>query len=233
MIAIVDYGMGNLASVAKACQFLGAEVKVTDSPHTIRRAGGLILPGVGAFGAAMRELKKRRLIDPLWKAAGSEGKPFLGLCLGLQLLFESSEESPGVKGLGIFPGRVRKLRPGRDLKIPHMGWNQICKNREDQYRVYEVKEGGIGVRESAGDPLLRGVPDGAFMYFVHSYYVDPWEQREGNVIGNVSAWTQYGRRFPSVYWNHRRIWATQFHPEKSQKWGLRILKNFLREASSC
>ncbi|MBI3323023.1 MAG: imidazole glycerol phosphate synthase subunit HisH [Candidatus Omnitrophica bacterium] len=204
MIAIIDYGMGNLGSVAKACRFLGARVQVTDSPAAVRRARAVIFPGVGAFGAAMRELRKRRLVDPLRESIDA-GKPFLGLCLGMQLLFQSSEESPGVKGLGIFPGRVRRLPRRGELKIPHMGWNQL-----------EMVRRG---------PLLRGVPDGAFVYFVHSFYVDPEEK------GLVSARTAYGLDFPSVLWDSGRVWATQFHPEKSQRWGLRILGNFLKEIS--
>ena len=124
MIAIVDYGMGNLASVAKACRFLGHRVEVTSSPGRIGRAKGVIFPGVGAFGEAMRELKNRRLLAPLRDSIG-EGKPFLGLCLGLQLLFESSEESPGVKGLAVLPGRVRRLPRRRGLKVPQIGWNQV------------------------------------------------------------------------------------------------------------
>ncbi len=126
MIAIIDYGMGNLGSVAKAFWFFGAPVRITSDPKVVANAKALVFPGVGAFGKAMAELKKRRLINPI---VGSiqEGKPFLGLCLGLQLLFASSEESPGVRGLGILPGRVRKFRSGKNLKVPHMGWNQVEK----------------------------------------------------------------------------------------------------------
>ena len=201
MIAVVDYGMGNLASVAKACAFLGHRAVITSDPKRIARAGKLILPGVGAFGAAMGELKKRRLIVPILDAIVEE-RPLLGLCLGLQLMFESSEESPGVQGLGILPGGVKRFPQGDELKVPHMGWNQI-----------ETVNGR--------DPLLRGVPDGAFMYFVHSFYAVPGDR------SLVAARTRYGRTFPSVVWDGWRTWATQFHPEKSQKWGLRILKNFL------
>lgn len=199
MIAIVDYGMGNLASVRKACEFLGARVHVTSDPKAVRRAGALILPGVGAFGEAMRELRRRRLISPVLDSIG-QGKPFLGLCLGLQLLFESSEESAGVRGLRVLPGRVRRFRRRRALKVPHMGWN--------------------GLEITRRNPLLAGVPDGAFMYFVHSYFADP---EEGSL---VAARTDYGGRFPSVVWDGGSLWATQFHPEKSQRWGLRILRNF-------
>ena len=206
MIAIIDYGMGNLASVAKAFEFLGARTRVTSDSQVVKKAQALVFPGVGAFGEAMAELKARRLVDPI---VGSirDGKPFLGLCLGLQLLFASSEESPGVKGLNILPGEVRRLPKGQGLKIPHMGWNQIV--------------------VSAKNRILQEVPDGAFMYFVHSFYAQP---EEGKMI---VATTEYGRRFPSVVSNGERLWATQFHPEKSQKWGLKILKNFYSMVASC
>ena len=207
MIAVIDYGMGNLASVHKACQFLGARVRVTSDPRQVANASALILPGVGAFGAATRELKRRRLVAPILDSI-RDGKPFLGLCLGLQLLFEASEESPGARGLGVFPGRVRRLRAGANLKVPHMGWNQLEK-----------------AGHNGGDPLLRGVPDGAFMYFVHSFCVAAGSGRTGKQ--GVSAWTRYGERFASVVWDGANVWATQFHPEKSQRWGLRILRNYL------
>jgi glutamine amidotransferase len=214
MIAVVDYGMGNLASVAKALRFLGARPQVTCRPRDIARAQAVVFPGVGAFGEAMGELRRRRLVAPLLEAIGS-GKPFLGLCLGLQLLFEASDESPGVKGLSVFRGRVRRLpsRPG--LKIPHMGWNQIERSRRGRDPRF---------RE---DDILQGVPEGAFMYFVHSYYADP---KEGGV---VAARTRHGLPFPSVVSDGRKLWATQFHPEKSQVWGLKILSNFLHEVSLC
>jgi len=214
MIAIIDYGMGNLGSVAKACRFFGARVQVTGSPAVVRRAGAVVFPGVGAFGPAMEELRRRRLIAPILDSVRS-GKPFLGLCLGMQLLFESSEESPGARGLGVFPGRVRRLPRRRGLKIPHMGWNQL-----------EWQRGRVDLAPSGRlveDPLLRGVPNGAFVYFVHSFYVDPAEE------ALVSARTGYGLDFPAALWNSGRIWATQFHPEKSQKWGLKILDNFLNQ----
>lgn len=159
----------------------------------------------------MEELKSRRLVDPLTGAV-REGKPFLGLCLGLQLLFSSSEESSGVRGLGVLPGRVKRLPPRRGLKVPHMGWNQMV-------RVSHARVG-------RGD-LLRGVPDGAFMYFVHSFVAEPEAQE------TICAVTDYGKRFASVISNGKNVWATQFHPEKSQRWGLKILKNFLSEVCTC
>lgn len=207
MIALIDYGMGNLTSVSKACDFLGTPVRTTSDPKIVQKAEAVIFPGVGAFGPAMQELRGRGLVGPIVRSI-QEGKPFLGLCLGLQLLFEESEESPGAKGLGIIPGRVRRLPAKGNLKVPHMGWNQI-----------EIM--------AEGNPLLSGVPCGSFMYFVHSYYGQPLQKKY------VAATTEYGRTFPSILWNGASLWATQFHPEKSQKWGLRILKNFLRLASSC
>lgn len=194
--------MGNLASVEKACAFLGVRAQVTSDPKRIGRADKVILPGVGAFGAAMGELKKRRLIAPILDAI-TEERPFFGLCLGLQLLFESSDEAPGVRGLSILPGKVKRFPREKGLKVPHMGWNQLEIARRN--------------------PLLAGIPDGAFMYFVHSFYAVPGDR------SLVAARTGYGRMFPSVVWDGGRIWATQFHPEKSQKWGLRILSNFLKQ----
>ena len=203
MIAIIDYNMGNIASVRKAVQFLGGRATVAADPRVVAKADGIIFPGVGAFGAAMQELKARKLIVPLREAIESE-KPFLGLCLGLQLLFESSEESPGVKGLSVLPGRVRLLPKKPGLKIPHMGWNSLSKKGKK-------------------NPLFNGVPDQAFVYFVHSFYAQPKNSAD------VAAVTEYGVQFPSVVWNGRKLWATQFHPEKSQKHGLKILENFLRQ----
>lgn len=212
-IAIIDYGMGNLTSVLKAFAFLGAKARITFSPKEVMRAKALVFPGVGAFGEAMAELKKRGLIDPI-QGAIREGKPFLGLCLGLQLLFSSSEESPGIKGLGILPGSVRRLPSQRNLKVPHMGWNQIQKVSTDRRSTSDGRGN-----------LLEGVPEGAFMYFVHSYYAQPLEKRM------ILATTKYGCLFPSILTDGRHLWATQFHPEKSQKWGLKILENFLKSLS--
>lgn len=203
VVTIVDYGMGNLRSVQKAFEHLGASARVTSSPAAVRRAGALVLPGVGAFGDAMRELRRRHLVEPILERIRA-GVPFLGLCLGLQLLFETSEEAPGVKGLGVLRGRVRRIpRRPASLKVPHMGWNQL--------------------ERTNGSVLLRGVRDGDFVYFVHSYYADASDP------GVVAAWTTYGCRFPSVV-TAGHVAATQFHPEKSQKVGAMILKNFLRTA---
>lgn len=200
-VTIIDYGMGNLRSVQKAFESLGANATVTASPAAIRRAGRLVLPGVGAFGDAMRELRRRRLVEPLI-ARIQAGAPFLGLCLGLQLLFESSEESPSVRGLGVLKGRVRKMvRRPASLKIPHMGWNQVMPR--------------------PGVPLLRGITPGAYVYFVHSYYAEPADDAV------TAATTTYGRSFASAV-SAGHVSATQFHPEKSQQVGLTMLRNFLR-----
>ncbi len=199
MIAIVDYGMGNLRSVSKALEHLGAEAQVTSDPQVIQRAGKLILPGVGAFPAAMRELQTRELVGPI-KEAVAAGKPYLGICLGLQLLFERSEEGEAAAGLGILSGTVKRFAVAPSLKVPHMGWNEIRRQNEC--------------------PLLNGVPDGSYFYFVHSYYADP------NDRSVVALETEYGMRFAAMVWKDN-LFATQFHPEKSQSIGLKLLKNFI------
>ena len=209
-IVVVDYGMGNLRSVSKALESLGADVRVSGDPKDIETAKKLILPGVGAFPAAMRELSARRLIEPI-KAAIAAGKPYLGICLGLQLLFDGSEEGEGADGFGILPGPVKRFSVGGappSLKVPHMGWNQVT-------RTHDAR------RTTEDDcPLLRGIPDGSFLYFVHSYYPAPADQSV------VALETEYGNRFASMVWRGN-LYATQFHPEKSQTVGLQLLKNFL------
>jgi glutamine amidotransferase len=213
IIAIVDYGMGNLRSVEKALEVSGGRTRVTSSASDIKRAGKIVFPGVGSFGAAMKELKRLRLAEPI-KSAIASGKPFLGLCLGLQLLFERSEEAPGVKGLCILRGDVRRFRftsyglrvTGYGLKVPHMGWNRVRLS------------GHQGIRTSG---IMKGVPDGAYMYFVHSYYVKPEDK---DVILTT---TDYGVDFVSGV-QKDNIYAFQFHPEKSQGLGLAILRNFVR-----
>lgn len=204
MIAIVDYGMGNLRSVEKAFERLGFDVKVTDNPNEVRNADKLVLPGVGAFKDAMDGLRQRGFIEPIIKWIRS-GKPFLGICLGLQLLFSKGYEDGEHEGLDIIPGKVIRFQfsedgtPGK-LKVPHMGWNQISFRKENI-------------------PILNNVPCNAYMYFVHSYYVCPVDE------GVIATETEYGVRFTSMIWNNN-IFATQFHPEKSQECGLTILKNF-------
>lgn len=215
-IVIVDYGMGNLRSVSKALEAVGARIKVSNDPKAVSGADKLVVPGVGAFKDAMRELRVRRLTEPI-KNFVKSGRPFLGLCLGLQLIFSESEEGSRNKGLDLIKGRVLRfprkpltLREGEDaLKIPHMGWNQINVERKAQSEKRKTE-----------CPLLKGIPDGSYMYFVHSYYAEPDDD------GCVAAWTDYGIEFPSVVWS-KNIYATQFHPEKSQKLGLKILKNYV------
>ena len=197
MIAVIDYGMGNLFSVKKALEHVGASAEITDNPEVLNRAEKIILPGVGAFGDALREIEKLSLADPIRHQLKS-GKPFLGICLGLQILFESSEESPGVPGLGILRGKVPRFQT--DLKVPHMGWNSLKINRRA--------------------PIFRGIDDGAYVYFVHSYYVEPENKQV------VSTSTDYDISFTSSVWK-KNLFATQFHPEKSQDVGLRILENFV------
>ncbi len=195
---IIDYGMGNLRSVEKAVATVGGWPVIAKDPDALRRADRLILPGVGAFGDAMANLRRGGL-DRALRDAVDAGKPLLGLCLGLQLLFAESEEFGSHEGLNFIPGRVLRFEePG--LRVPHVGWNQI--------------------EESRPDPLLQGIPDGSYFYFVHSYYVEP-ERPE-----DALCWTSYGRRFCSIACRNK-IWGAQFHPEKSQEAGRRLLRNFL------
>ena len=215
MIVVVDYGMGNLRSVSKALESLGAEVRVSSDPADVASAEKIILPGVGAFPAAMRELAARKLIEPL-KASLAKGTPYLGICLGLQLLFEDSEEGEGAIGLGVLKGTVKRFSFGPQstvhsppLKIPHMGWNRIARRQEAE---------GRGQQDC---PLLENIPEKIFVYFVHSYYADP---ADPSVVAMES---EYGVRFAAMLWR-RNMFATQFHPEKSQAVGLQLLKNFVR-----
>ncbi len=203
MIAIVDYGMGNLRSVQKAFERVGAEARVVSSPEGMAGAHGVVLPGVGAFAQAMDNLRAAGWVEPI-VAACSSGRPFIGICLGMQLLFESSDEMGRHAGLGILPGDVRRF--GGDLKVPQMGWNQI--------RIR-----GAGTEDVP--PLLRGVPDGGYAFFVHSYYCAPHDPDV------VLATTDYGIEFASVV-GRGNVLGAQFHPEKSQSVGLQMLDNFAR-----
>ncbi len=202
MIAVIDYDMGNLRSVQKGFEAVGHQAVVTRDPAVIDQATHVVLPGVGAFADCMENLHRYGLIDPIWRAVRAE-KPFLGICLGYQVLFDESDEFGLHQGLGILRGRVKALasagESGPSRKIPHMGWNAIQIQRQA--------------------PPLQGIESGAFVYFVHSFYVEPSEQ------ALTCTTTDYGAMFASSVWKGK-VFASQFHPEKSQATGLRILKNF-------
>ncbi len=199
MIAIIDYGVGNLRSVEKAFHFIGVEAEISSDKNFILNADGVILPGVGAFADAMDSLEKAGMVEVV-KAVAKSGKPLLGICLGMQLLFDYSEEGGDrVEGLGIFKGSIRQLPLDMDLKVPHMGWNAL-----------EIKE---------GCPLFDNLPARPFVYFVHSYYLTA-ENRD-----IVIASTEYGIKF-DVAIGDRNVYGTQFHPEKSGDVGLNLLKNW-------
>ena len=197
MIVLVDYGMGNLRSVQKAFEFCGEKPLISSSPAHIKKADKIVLPGVGAFSQAMVELKKRKLVAVL-KEKIQSGTPYLGLCLGLQLLFDSIEEGEE-NGLGILPGRVKRFTGG--MKVPHMGWNTLSLRQKNC-------------------PMMEGVSAAEHFYFVHSFYAVPEDKKM------VASTTSYGGDFCSSVW-HGKIFATQFHPEKSQRSGLRLIGNFL------
>lgn len=199
MVAIIDYDAGNLRSVEKALEALGAETVVTRDPEVIAGSSRVILPGVGSFGDAMERLNQYGLPDVIRRTV-SGNKPFLGICLGLQLLFEESEESPGVPGLGILKGKILKIPQTEGLKIPHMGWNSL--NLKPDSR------------------LFAGIRDQEYVYFVHSYYLKAQEESQ------VAATTWYGTEIHAAV-EAGNVFACQFHPEKSGDTGLRILKNFL------
>lgn len=198
MIAVLDYGIGNLRSAEKALQHLGAPAVLTGDPADARRAAGVVLPGVGAFGRCMEQLSACGL-EPVVRAAVAGGRPFLGICVGMQMLFEASEEAPGVPGLGVLEGVVRRLPPG--VRTPHMGWNTL-----------EVRPGSA---------LLAGLPEEPWLYFVHSYAPVPADP------GVVAASTTYGGPVVAAV-ESGPVWATQFHPEKSGVNGLYVLANFVR-----
>ncbi|EHL69901.1 imidazole glycerol phosphate synthase subunit HisH [Cloacibacillus evryensis] len=202
MIAVIDYGAGNLKSVKNALDHLGAANMRASTAKEILLADAVILPGVGEFGTAMAELERRGIKEAVIEAAGS-GRPLLGICLGMQLLFEAGEESPGAKGLGILPGRVPRFPAEMGLKIPHMGWNSVMPLKENR--------------------LLDGLPKGSYMYFVHSFYVKAAERAD------VSAISEYGLIFDAAV-ERGNIFGCQFHPEKSGAAGLVILKNFIEIA---
>jgi glutamine amidotransferase len=199
MIAIIDYGMGNLRSVQKAIEAVGSSAEVTSEPERVRRASKVVLPGVGAFADAMDELRRNGLGEA-FREAVHQGKPCLGVCLGLQLLFETSFEDGEHTGLGLIPGRIVRFAARPGLKIPHMGWNTLRVRRPC--------------------PLLAGLGDSASVYFVHSYHAQPRD------IEVVAAEADYPDPFPAVVWRDN-LTACQFHPEKSQQVGLAIYANFV------
>jgi imidazole glycerol-phosphate synthase subunit HisH len=199
MIALIDYGIGNLRSVEKALQAAGGQVVLTSDPQVMLRAEKVVLPGVGAFGDGMRGLQERALVGVLGHVR-ENGVPLLGICLGMQLLFEGSDEAPGCPGLGFLTGQVRRF-PGEALKVPQTGWNQVIP---------------VGP-----DPLLQDLPPGSYAYFNHSYYCEPDERSDW------LASTAYGLEYASAV-RRGALYGVQFHPEKSQAVGLKILGNFVR-----
>jgi glutamine amidotransferase len=199
-VAIIDYGVGNLRSVEKAFAATGCEASISSDESFLRSAEKLVLPGVGAFAACMRALKERGF-DRLVRERASEGTPLLGVCVGMQMLFEESEEFGSTRGLGLLKGRVRKF--GNELVVPQVGWNRI--------------------RQRRPHALFEGIANGSFCYFVHSFYCEPGDDAV------VAGETEYGRRYASVV-AQGNVCGVQFHPEKSQDLGLRMLKNFSRFA---
>ncbi len=198
-VAVIDYDAGNIRSVEKAVECLGQTTVVTRDEEEILSADKIILPGVGAFGDAMCKLKEYKLVDTIREAVDRQ-IPFLGICLGLQLLFEESEESPGVPGLALLPGKICRIPGSPGLKIPHMGWNSLT--------------------IQGNQPLYTGVPDQSYVYFVHSYYLKAADRKD------VAATTEYSVQIDASV-AHGSLFACQFHPEKSSRVGLKILDNFL------
>ena len=197
-VTIIDYGIGNLRSIEKALEHVGATVVRSDDPDDLDRASHLVLPGVGAFGACVDEVRRRDLIAPIDRAV-TRGIPFLGICVGMQMLFEVGMERGEHRGLGILPGRVIRFEERKRLKVPQIGWNQL--------------------KSARPSPLLEGLGPAPWCYFVHSYHAAPEEKSD------VIATTEYGEDFPSVV-GRDNVFGVQFHPEKSQRTGLRILENF-------
>ena len=199
MVSIIDYDAGNVRSVENILRVMGQEYRITSSAEEILSADRIILPGVGAFGDAMEKLTSRGLVEVIHEAV-HRNIPFLGICLGQQLLFEESEESPGVRGLSLLPGRIVRIPEGDGRKVPQIGWNDLSFPRESR--------------------LFRGIPEGSYVYFVHSYYLEAADPAD------VAARTEYGVRIDAAV-EKGNLFACQFHPEKSERTGMRILENFL------
>ena len=199
MVAIIDYGAGNLMSVKKALDFIGAESEITMDKERIKSASHIILPGVGSFGDAMESMKGRGLVDTV-KSAALSGKPFLGICLGLQLLFSASDESEGVQGLSLLNGKISSIPKNMGLKVPHMGWNSVS------------------VKQNGG--IFKDIPEDSYFYFVHSYYLNGADEAD------IAATAQYGVEIQCAV-QRGNLCAVQFHPEKSGSVGLKLLENFL------
>ena len=202
MIVIIDYGMGNLRSAEKAFNQAGLETKVSDDPAVLAKAQGLVIPGVGAFPDAMKNLYEKKLVEPIREHAAA-GKPLLGICLGMQVLFQQGFEGDRVEGLGLLAGDIVRIPAG--VKIPHMGWNRLTMLQES--------------------PVLKGTPDGAYVYFVHSYFANNCD------AADIVAVTDYGNMLPAVV-QRNNVYGLQFHPEKSSDTGLHMIKNF-GELSQC
>jgi glutamine amidotransferase len=201
MLTIIDYGSGNLRSVSKALEHLGVSNRVSSEPRDIDTADRVILPGVGAFGACVDGVR-RGGFEPAIHDFVASGRPFLGICVGMQIIADSGDESPGSRGLGLIRGHCPRFT--RAAKVPHMGWNNLSRRR-------------------GGSRLLAGIPEDAYFYFVHSYFVRPSMDDEPNVVGA----SDYEEPFAAVF-ERDNVYATQFHPEKSQQWGLKLLDNFSR-----
>ncbi len=201
LIVVMDYGMGNLGSITKALEYVGGTVLLSANPEDVQKAERIVLPGVGAFGDGMKNLRERGLVDALHEEVMEKKKPFLGICLGMQLLAKKSYEFGGHDGLGFIDAEVKRLEPAGGLKVPHVGWNNVVFQKDH--------------------PLLSGIASGADFYFVHSYHM---KCTDGSVVIGE---TDYGRPMTAIIAKDN-IFATQFHPEKSQKDGLKILENFIR-----
>ena len=199
MVAIIDYGAGNLMSVKKALDFIGADSEITMDKEKIEAASHIVLPGVGSFGDAMESMKNRGLVDTV-KSAALSGKPFLGICLGLQLLFSASDESEGAEGLSLLNGKISSIPKDMGLKVPHMGWNSVS------------------IKQNTG--IFKDIPDDSYFYFVHSYYLNGADEAD------IAATAQYGVEIQCAV-QRENLCAVQFHPEKSGAVGLKLLENFL------